>query len=330
MKAIYLLGQDSLDKIYGPAQQAAIAKEVEFLVPPQTAESILADPACLRDVEAIFSGWGMAELTPQFLALAPKLNIVFYGAGSVRGFVTPASWERGVRVTCAYAANAIPVAEFTLAEIIFSLKRGWHYTLSVKQDGRYPVREPIPGMFGTTVGIVSLGMIGRRVCEMLKAFDVKVIAFDPFANRDEVRRTLNAELVSLEDVFARADVVSLHTPWLKETEGMVTGAHFRAMKNDATFINTARGAVIREPEMVEALKARPDLFAVLDVTYPEPPVAGSPLYSLPNVVLTPHIAGSVDAECQRMGQYMVDELVRYKTGQPLKWEITREKAAHMA
>jgi len=125
-------------------------------------------------------------------------------------------------------------------------------------------------------------------------------------------------------------VVSLHTPWLKETEKMITGEHFRMMKPDASFINTARGAVIDEPAMVEVLAEREDITAVLDVTYPEPPKPGSPLYTLPNVVLTPHIAGSMDRECQRMGQYAVDECRRFLAGEPLQWQITREKAALLA
>ena len=82
--------------------------------------------------------------------------------------------------------------------------------------------------------------------------------------------------------------------------------------------------------MIAVLRARPDIQAVLDVTHPEPPDAGSPLYSLPNVVLTPHIAGSMEGECRRMGRYMVDELRRFVTGEPLKWQITRERAALLA
>ncbi len=141
---------------------------------------------------------------------------------------------------------------------------------------------------------------------------------------------MGVELVSLDEACARADVVSLHTPWLKETEKMITGAHFRAMKQGATFLNTARGAVVDEPAMVEVLTERPDLFAVLDVTHPEPPAPDSPLYTLPNVILTPHIAGSMHNECRRMGQYAVDECRRYLAGEPLRWQVTRELADQLA
>jgi phosphoglycerate dehydrogenase-like enzyme len=125
-------------------------------------------------------------------------------------------------------------------------------------------------------------------------------------------------------------VVSVHTPWLKETEGLITGAHLASMKPYSTFINTSRGAVVCEEEMIAALEQRPDLTAVIDVTQPEPPEPESSLYTLPNVILTPHIAGSVDAECRRMGQYMVDELKRFLAGDPLAYGLTKERVKTMA
>lgn len=328
-KGLYVLGADSFEKIYGPAEREDIARFVDIYAPPQTRESVAENPEILRDAELIFSGWGAPVMDERFLAAAPRLKAVFYGAGSIRYFVTDAFWERGILVTSAYAANAIPVAEYTLATILFSLKRGWYYVLTTKQEGRRVPRVPMPGAYGSTVGIISLGMIGRRVCELLRPFDPHVLVYSGHPN-PQTARELDIEYCPLDEIFRRADVVSLHTPWLKETEGMITGAHIASMKPGATFINTARGAVVRENEMIEVLQRRPDLYAVLDVTYPEPPVPGSPLYTLPNVVLTPHIAGSLDGECRRMGRYMVDELQRYLTGQPLRWQITREQAASLA
>jgi phosphoglycerate dehydrogenase-like enzyme len=183
----------------------------------------------------------------------------------------------------------------------------------------------VAGAYGSTVGIISLGAIGRMVSERLRAFDVQVIAHDPFTTPEQAH-ALNVTLTSLEDVFARADVVSCHTPWLPETEGLLTGAHFRSMKPGASFINTARGAVVNEAGLIAALQERPDLFAVLDVTWPEPPEPDSPLYTLPNVLLTPHIAGSMHGECRRMGRAMVDELARWQRGEPLKYVVNRQYA----
>lgn len=328
-KAIYILGEGILERVYGPDEQRDIAALVSVTEPAQTAVSIKQNLSLLRDVEIILSSWGCPVMDRVFLEAAPSLKVVFYGAGSVRGFVTPEFWERGIVLSCAWAANAVPVTEYTLSQILFCLKHGWQDALATKQQGRLVRKEPVPGAYGSTVGIISLGMIGRRVCELLRGFDVKVLAYDPYATADVARR-LNVTLCSLDEVFARSDVVSLHTPWLKETENMITGRHFSMMKPGASFINTARGAVVNEPEMITVLTQRPDIFAVLDVTHPEPPVPGSPLFSLPNVVLTPHIAGSMDSECRRMGRFMVDELKRYLNGEPLQWQITRERAETLA
>ena len=328
-KGIFLLNHDAYNQIYGPTQRTAIANLVDLYAPPQTAQSVAADPTILHDAEIIFSGWGMPRMDEAFLAHTPNLKAVFYGAGSIKACTTAAFWARNIPITSSYAANAVPVAEFTLAQILLCLKKTWQYAFAIKREQAYGVKFPLAGAYGSTVGIVSLGMIGRMVCHHLQHFDVKVIAYDPFVKLDDAA-ALGVELCTLAEIFQRADVVSLHTPWLPETVDMITGAHLAAMKEGATFINTARGAVVREAELITVLQERPDLLAVLDVTYPEPPVAGSPLYTLPNVVLTPHIAGSLDAECQRMGQVVVDELQRFLAGEPLHWAISREQAAVMA
>lgn len=331
MKAIYILNQDSYNVIYGPEERADIRRLVQLTIPEQIDPQEAKDNAAvLKDVDIIFSGWGAPKLDSTFLSLVPKLKAFFYGAGSIRGAVTEEFWAKNIPITSSWTANAVPVAEFTLAEILFSLKRGWFFMESVKTaKGHSHPRPKVPGGYGSTVGIISLGVIGRMVCEHLKPFDLKVIAYDPFIS-SEVARQLNVQLVELEEAFRRSDVISLHTPWLKETEGMITGHHFRLMKKDSTFINTARGAVIKETEMIDVLRERPDIYAVLDVTYPEPPPPDSPLYTLPNVVITPHIAGSMDAECRRMGRYVVDDLANFLKGAPLKWRVTRDMAQRMA
>lgn len=328
-KSLFLLDPDSFELIYSPQVQTELSELLDIIAPLQTADTIAQNLAILNEVEVILSGWGMAVLDEAFLKAAPRLKAVFYGAGSIRYFMTEPAWERNLLVVSAYAANAIPVIEFTLSQILFALKHGWHYALQIKRDGFYPPREPVPGGYGSTVGLISLGMIGRGVARKLQQFDLKVVAYDPFATPQDALE-LKVELCSLEEVFQRSDVVSLHTPWLKETEGMITGEHFRKMKYKAYFINTARGAVVREAEMIQVLKERPDLFAILDVTYPEPPEPGSPLYTLPNVILTPHIAGAMSRECYRLGELILGEVKRYLAGQPLQWAISRQKAAILA
>ena len=327
LKGLFILGTDAYDKIYGPEERDAVQQLIDLYAPQQTADSIAEDPSVLAEAEVILSGWGMAKMDEAFLAAASRLKAVFYGAGTIRYFMTDAAWDRQILVTSAYAANAIPTAEFALAQILLSLKRAWYFDRAIRREGKYPIREPVAGAYGSKVGLISLGMIGSYVARLLQAFDVEVLAY---TSSEEKAASLGARRCSLDEIFTQCDVVSLHTPWIPETVGMITASHFASMKQNATFINTARGAVVREGEMIEVLRQRPDLFAILDVTYPEPPEPGSPLYTLPNVVLTPHIAGSLDNECRRMGRYAVEELRRYVNGEPQQWAISREQAAALA
>lgn len=332
MKAI-LFSDDSrfIQTVWGSSQQARLRQIAELhpeIIPP----SRLAEYASVTaETEVIFTTWGMPRLTPEQLDLFPKLKAVFYAAGTVKGFADPLL-DRDIQVFSAWAANAVPVAEFALSQILFSLKQGWKHAMALKRNPSPEawVRQPLTGAYQATVGIVSLGMIGRKLCEYLRPFELKKIAYDPFAT-DETARRLGVERVTLPELFAASDVVTLHTPWLKETEGMITGKLLASMKPGTTFINTSRGAVVREAEMIEVLRRRPDLTAILDVTHPaEPPTADSPLYTLPNVVMTPHIAGALGNEVRRLADWMIEEFAAWQAGQPVRYEVTRELISKIA
>ncbi len=325
----YLMDPKHIPLVWPPEERALVAGLLGTSPPFLTEAEAAADPSPLRDVEVLLSGWGCPKLDAAFLARAPRLRAVFYAAGSVRHIVTDASWERGVRICSAWGANGVPVAEFTFSQIVFCLKGGYRLSRAVRERRTFVEAVGVAGALGSTVGLVSLGQIGRRVRELLRNLEVEVVAFDPFLSPAEAR-SLGVRSVPLDELFRISDVVSLHTPWIPETEGLVRGHHFASMKPFAAFINTARGAVIAEPEMIEVLRARPDLQAVLDVTWPEPPATGSPLYELPNVVLTPHIAGSVGRERGRMGRATREDLERWMKGEPLVGEVTRERAATLA
>jgi phosphoglycerate dehydrogenase-like enzyme len=328
-KAVYLLDPEYFDTVFNPENQREIGRLTDIHPAPLDKKTCWDHPELLREVEVIFASWGVPLLDEKFLAATPKLRAIFYAAGTVKSFVTDAFWASPVQLTSAYATNAVPVAEFTVAQIVCLLKRIWPLTQAFRHPQGFRPLPVIPGCYGTTVGLISLGSIARLVCEKLRGFDLKVIAYDPFLTQEEADQ-LNVRLCPLDEIFRTADLVSLHTPWLKETERLIRGHHFSSMKPNASFLNTARGAVVAEDEMIEVLKKRPDLLALLDVTHPEPPVEGSPLYSLPNVILTPHIAGSMQAECGRMGREVIKEAERFFAGQPMHWRLTKEKAATLA
>ena len=186
-KALYVLDGEAFEKIYGEEERAAVAELADIYAPPQTRDSVSKNPSVLSEAEVILSGWGAPAMDDAFLAAAPNLRAVLYGAGSIRRVATPALWERGVRITSAYAANAVPVSEYALAAILFSLKRGWHFAFSARRDKALPGQGQVPGAYGSTVGLVSLGMVGRLVRERLRPFDLRVVAYDPYVTPEEAR-----------------------------------------------------------------------------------------------------------------------------------------------
>jgi len=329
LAATLLLSPESLASAYGEPVFSQLRSQVRQLTVIAPAEAWRENREALRETEVIFSGWGAPRMDDEFLRHVPKLQAVFYAGGSVRYFATDALWRRGIRLTTAQTINAIPVAEYSVSALLLGLKRFWHYGRVTRESRDFPAERPMPGAFGTTVGLVSYGTIARLVRQKLLGFEVEVAVYDPFLSEEEARRE-QVRKVELDVLFATSDAVSLHTPHLAETTGLIQERHFALMKPNAFFLNTARGEVVDEPGMIAVLRRRPDLQVVLDVTNPEPPERDSPLYSLSNVVLTPHIAGSVGRECLRMGQAMVDEYARFTAGRPLLWEVTPERAARLA
>lgn len=327
-KALFIC--NSTDVIYSPQDQQEASDLLDIYAPTMTSQQVQKDPSVLEDMQILLTGWGAPRLDEAFLDAAPKLEAVFYGAGSVRYMLTDAFWHREVTLCSAWAANAIPVAEFAAAQVILGLKQAYHAANYYRSSRQFNYAgNGIYGTYDGKVGIISLGMIGRLVVEHLHHFNIKLLAYDPIISRTEADR-LNVTLVDLDEIFRACHVVSLHAPLLDETRRMIRGRHLELMQPNTTFINTARGALVAEDEMIDVLGRRPDLHALLDVTYPEPPAGDSPLWELPNVLLTPHVAGSQGRECFRMGRYMIEELRRYLADQPLHWSLTRKQISHMA
>ena len=331
INGLFLLDARAREVTYGVDQLKIIDSCISQVGPPLTAETLAANLHRLRNVEVILSGWGMPLVDEAFLDAAPELKAIFYGAGAASNWATDALWNRNVLVTTASMANAIPVAEYTLAMILLSLKHGWSFARHRHQGGPLEgdLHSQIPGNYRRTVGLVSFGLIARKLVELLKPHDLTVLVYDPhLAEQKEVLP--GVELVTLDEIFARSDAISVHTPLLRETIGLITGKHLGAIKQGGVFINTSRGAIIRQDELLDIARRRPDIRFVLDVTTPEPLPSDSALHDLPHVLITPHIAGSLGRECERMGQYMADELLRYVRHEPLQWLLNPAAARFSA
>jgi phosphoglycerate dehydrogenase-like enzyme len=185
------------------------------------------------------------------------------------------------------------------------------------------------GNYGETVALIGVGQIARRLIALLKPFNLKVLVVDPYLSEAEAA-ALGVGKITLEDAFRKAYVVSNHLPNLPTLQKVLHGGLFASMRPNATFINTGRGAQVNEPELLAVLKARPDLTALLDVTHPEPPEAGSEFYTLPNAHLSSHIAGSINDEVLRMADYMIEEFSNWRDGKPLRYAVSLEMLATMA
>lgn len=331
-KALFILSDFMFEKCYDEDTLAKIHANFDVIGENITEENYKNNFDLFSEVEVIFSGMGSIEYSKELMEASPNLEAIFYAAGSMRSILSQEVWDRGIVISTANAANAVPVAEFTLSQILFTLKDGWKFVRQTRQNLGKPedinVHETL-GNYKQTVGIISASQIGRKTIELLKPFDLDIILYDPYVSVDEAE-DLGVKLVSLDEIFEQSDVVSLHATWLEETENMITGDHFRKTKNGASFINTARGAIIKEAEMLEVLKERTDITAILDVVYPEPPAKDSLIFKLDNVVYTPHIAGSTGHELARLGAFSLKEALRYINGEPLQYQITEESYEIMA
>ncbi len=279
--------------------------------------------AVLHDTEILVTGWGCPFISREVVAAAPRLKLIAHAAGTVKYHLDPVVFEAGIAVTNAVAANAVPVAEYTLAMIILANKQALQFRDLYREDRTrgtsYALMDTPIGNYRRTVGIVGASHIGRRVVELLRPFDFTVLLYDPHVRPgDEICR--HAELVDLDELIARSDVVSLHAPSLPSTRHMIGRRELGLMRNGATLINTARGALVDEAALVAELETG-RVSAVIDVTDPEIPAPDSPLFTLPNVVLTPHIAGAVGSERSRLGNLMVEEIERFAAGRPLHHQV---------
>lgn len=295
--------------VYGQANMDRIARLADVYPGIITDKNF--ESADLSRVECLFSTWGMMSFTDAQLDRMPNLKVVFYAAGATDAFCRPL-FSRGIHVISAWRANAIPVAEFAVAQIILGLKNYFQQARNLRTRSAWKNKSG-PGAYGKTVALLGAGMISGHVQKLLKSYDLNVIVVP---SRKEKRT------ISLEEAFATSQVVSNHFPNRDDNVGILTGKMFASMPENGVFINTGRGRQINEAEFCEVLQARPDLTALLDVTWPEPPAEDSPLYRLPNVFLSPHIAGSLNNEWKRMAEYMIEEFQRYLAGEKFQHEVT--------
>lgn len=288
------------------------------------------DPALLAGLEVLITGWGAPAIGASELELMPRLRAIIHAAGTVKGHLDHDVWDRGILVTTAAAANAYPVAEYTLAMILLAGKGVLPIAREYRADPALDVaaRHPGIGNYRRTVGIIGASSVGRLVIDLLRPFDFEVLLYDPMIDeRDPL--LAGVRRVQLDELFTLASIVSVHAPLLPETIGMVGVRQLALLERGGTLINTARAPLVDQVALADAVAAG-RLHAVLDVTDPEPLPAHDRLRTLPEVLLTPHVAGALGNELLRLGESAVREVELLAAGRPAAFPIRKADLAARA
>lgn len=256
---------------------------------------------------------GLDEIDAAALVSADRLRVIArYGVG-VDSVDLAAAAERGIIVTNTPLANAVSVAELAIG-LMLALARSIPDLVDETRAGRWPRKTGV-ALSGKTIGLVGLGAIGKRVATRLHAFDCRILAHDPAADV-AFASAHGIELAPLDEVVHRADFLSLHVSLLPGTRGMVNAAFLEKMKRGAFLVNTARGELIDESALLQALQSGHLRGAALDAFSQEPPPADHPLLKLPQVLVTPHAGAHTDDAMDSMGRGAIRDCLAVLRGEP--------------
>ncbi len=288
----------------------------------------------LNTVDVVVTGWGFPTCIGGALEGNTRLKLIAHTAGSVGDLVDDEAYSKGIKVISGNRLFAESVAEGTVAYMLAALrkipteiqgmKEGLFHHPTVNDEGG------TLGLLDREIGIIGLGMISTDLMKLLKPFRCKFKIYSHYPIKEEFLKENNAiQVDTLEEVFSTCSLVSLHSALNDTTRYMIKKEHFALMPERGIFVNTARGAVIVENDLIEVLKERPDMYAILDVYDPEPPTQDSALRTLHNVYLLPHRGGPTNDRYPYIGRGVVEDIVSFSKGEPLKLEITREYASRM-
>jgi D-3-phosphoglycerate dehydrogenase/(S)-sulfolactate dehydrogenase len=255
--------------------------------------------ASLNDVTALVVR-NRTKVTAEIIAAAPKLKVIARAGVGLDNIDIKAADAAGVVVVAGLGANAVSVGELTLGLALALLRNVPGHDVATRDGGW--VRTPGRELSGLTWGLLGCGATGLATAKLLQGFGCSVIGYDPYA-----KNLSNIELTTFDDVLKRSDVVSIHMPSTAETNGSINATSLALMKPDAIIVNVGRGEVINEADLMAALMAKTIAGAALDVRTQEPPVKGE-MESIPNLILTPHVAGITKESQLRINQILTSNI----------------------
>lgn len=282
-----------------------------------------------KNSDIIITSWGSPCLDTDYLNASPNLKAVIHAAGSIKPIISDEFINRKIRITNSAAAIGEGVAETALALAISSCK-GFYQLNKDTHNGLWGenMSTTVKDFYDITVGVISGGYVGRHMVKLLKNFHVDILMYDPILSAEAISE-IGAKKVELNELMSQSDVLSIHAPSIPETENMIGKKELELMQDGAILINTARGAIINEKELIDELKKN-RIFACIDVTEPEPPAADNELRTLDNVILTPHIAGTCTNGLRRIALHVYEEIDRLLKGESMRTEVDLSKLSTLA
>jgi D-3-phosphoglycerate dehydrogenase len=294
------------------AEPLAVAG-IELLVAQPGWQVVVSNPKeyaqHLADADALLVR-SAVQVDRSVLQRAPKLRVIGRAGVGVDNVDLDAATEAGVLVMNTPGGNAISVAEHTLALMLAMARRIPQANASTR-SGKWEKKKFLGSeLRGKTLGIVGLGSIGREVVKRARAFEMRVVAHDPYIT-SKIAQDLAVDLVTLPALYAASDYITLHVAATPETEGMLSTAAFQQMKTGVRIVNCARGELVDEAALAEAIRSGKVAGASIDVFSVEPPPAGSPLFESDAVIATPHIGGSTEEAQEIVGVRIAEQVVEY-------------------
>ncbi|MCY4115695.1 MAG: hydroxyacid dehydrogenase [Caldilineaceae bacterium] len=330
-KILYLPPAGLSENILSP-QAVAILESLGTVFWNETGRNYTSDELLemLPGAAAVITSWGSPQITEEHVAAADELQIVGHAAGSVKTRLAPAGHERGIVLLSAADVIAESVAEYTLWAMLSGQRNLLRYERVMKQERGWKSADEHFGhsLYAKKIGVVSASMVGRRVIGLLKPFGCDVMVYDPYLS-DEDARLLDVRPVTLEELFAAADIISVHAPITPETRRMITRAHFESIRDGALFVHTARTWVLDQEALTAELQKN-RFNAFIDVFEPEPLPADHPLRDLDNVFLSPHVSGHTSESRLRLVEEIARDIQRFFNDQPLRLAVPYEKLSIMA
>lgn len=283
----------------------------------------------VKGATIIVTSWDSPKIDKLILDCCPELKAVIHGAGSIKPIISDEFIQRKIRITNSAVAIGEGVAESALGFAISACKGFYQLSRDTKnglwQDN---IKTTVTDFYDITVGVISGGYVGRHMVKLLKNFHVDILLYDPILTKEQIEE-IGAKKVELNELLSQSDVVTVHAPAIPQTENMLNKSNLPLIKDGAVLINTARGTIINEADLIEELKKN-RFFACIDVTNPEPPAKENELRKLDNVVLTPHIAGTATNGLKRVALHVCEEIDRLLKGEKMRTEVNLDNLSKLA